>query len=137
VTNDLAATFSDAFGSFLPALFMGYTFYRAAYRFLLPAFDNLLLERSILFLGPFWVGVMMDRTIETWVNIDRFTASDIHKTNTLPAVVVIGLVLLVVVVNQFRVMRNTGWLLWYLQWYAVGGIIVGLLCTLPGLTLRM
>jgi hypothetical protein len=132
-----SATFSDAFGTFLPALFIGYAFWRAAYRLMLPAFDGLLLERSILFVGPFWVGVMLDRTIETWVNVDRLTASDINKTGTLPAVIVIGILLAVVVINQFRVYRSTGWLLFYLSWYALGGIVVGVLAALPDLTLRM
>lgn len=47
---------SYAFGSFLPALFIAYGFWRLAFRFVLPSFTRIPLEGMVWYLGPFWVG---------------------------------------------------------------------------------
>lgn len=46
---------ADAFGSFLPALFICYCFWRLAYRHVLPMFATTMpIESAVWFLGPFW-----------------------------------------------------------------------------------
>lgn len=82
------AVLSDAFGLFLPTLFVCYVLWRCAFRWVLPSFRHvnvngtnalslgagvggravdggrklitLVLERSVYYLGPFWVGVLMN-----------------------------------------------------------------------------
>lgn len=46
---------AGAFGSFLPSLFICYAFYRFAFRWVLPAFNDKTFERTIWFYGPYWV----------------------------------------------------------------------------------
>lgn len=47
---------SDAFGTFLPALFISYAFWALAYRHVLPFFSQMPIERGIWYLGGFWPG---------------------------------------------------------------------------------
>lgn len=64
--------------------------------------------------------------------------SDIEKRpGALTAVIIIGILLVAIVVNQIRVIRKTGWLPHYLAWYICGGLIALVLSQLPDLTLRL
>ena len=54
---------SDAFGDFLPGLFIAYGIWRVAFRFVLPGFMKMPLEATVWYIGPFWVGVL--------ANVDR------------------------------------------------------------------
>lgn len=58
-----AADLAGAFGSFLPTLFFCYAFYRFAYRWVLPAFNNRMFERTIWFYGPFWVFILSNVSV--------------------------------------------------------------------------
>jgi hypothetical protein len=135
------AAISDAFGVFLPTLFVLYALWRIAFRWMLPAFDSAVIERAILFLGPFWVGVLENMTFDK-IPIDRcvrsvslclglllggsrdyshgssrLTPHDIkQRPGGLIAVVVLACVVVVCAVNQIRVIRKTGWLPRYLAW---------------------
>lgn len=127
----------QAFESFLPTLFIAYAFWRLGFRFVLPAFRKAPIEASVWYLAPFWFGVLLNITTN-WIPIDRLVASDIQKRpGALTAVIVIAILLVVVVVNQIRVIRKTGWLLHYAGWYAAGGLVLLVLSQLPGLTLRL
>lgn len=127
----------QAFGTFLPALFVAYYFWRVAWRFTLPAFRLAPLESSVWFLGPFWVGVLANLTTDK-IPIDRLTAQDIRgRSGALTALIIIILVLVVIVVNQVRIIRKTGWLPHYLAWYVFGGLVVLVISQLPGLQLRI
>ncbi|KAL5495371.1 hypothetical protein ACEPAI_834 [Sanghuangporus weigelae] len=126
-----------AFGIFLPALFVAYAFWRLAFRFVLPAFSNAPLERSVWYLAAFWPGVLLNIVTEG-IPIDRLLVSDIQKrSGALTAIIVISIVLVAIVVNQIRVIRKTGWLPKYLAWYITGGLIALILSQLPNLTLRV
>ena len=46
-------------------------------------------------------------------------------------------VLIVIVINQVRIIRKTGWLPHYLAWYMFGGLVVLVISQLPGLQLRV
>lgn len=128
---------AGAFGSFLPTLFFSYAFYRFAYRWVLPAFNNRIFERTIWFYGPFWVFLLSNYTLDR-IPIDRLTASDIkQQAGGIAAIVVLVIVLVIVAINQVRVVRLTGWLPYYLGWYIVGGLIILILSQLPGLVLRI
>ncbi|KAF8807725.1 hypothetical protein BYT27DRAFT_7098483 [Phlegmacium glaucopus] len=126
-----------AFGSFLPALFVAYAFWRLAFRFVLPVFANAPLESCILYLSGFWVGVLNNLTFDR-LPLSRLTASDITKRNGAIATLVVILVIVVVLaINQVRVVRKTGWLPHYLGWYILGGLVTLVLAFLPGLSLRL
>lgn len=80
----------------------------------------------------------MDMTIESWVPIDRLTAEDINEQpGGLVAVIIIVLIIAVCALVQLWTIRKMGWLVFYLKWYAVGGILLGILAALPSLELRM
>ncbi|KAI0304994.1 hypothetical protein BC826DRAFT_902599 [Russula brevipes] len=124
-------------GTFLPALFVCYAFWRLAIRFVLPAFAKMPIEAMILYLGPYWVTVLANLTTER-IPINRLTASDITaQRNGLVALIIIVIVLFVLVINQVRVIHKTGWLPYYLGWYILGGLVTLVLALLPTLNLRL
>lgn len=105
---------------------------------MLPVFNSLTLERAFLFGFFFWLGTLMDMTVESWVPVDRLTAEDINRQpGGLVAVVILVLVVAACALAQLWAIRKTGWLLFYLKWYAVGGIVLGILSALPDLQLRL
>jgi hypothetical protein len=125
-----------AFGAFLPTLFVAYCFWRLAVRFTLPAFAKAPIETSILYIGPFWVGVLANITTNS--PLDRLLASDIRqRPGSLASLIIIVAVIFVIAVNQLRVFRKTGWLPWYVGWYALGLLVTLVLSQLPGLQLRL
>ena len=127
----------DAFGSFLPALFIAYAFWRVAWRFTLPAFRQTPIEASVWYLASFWPGVLTNITTDK-IPIDRLVASDIaSRPGAVTALVIIVIILLVIIVNQVRVIRKTGWLPYYLAWYIAGALVVVVLSQLPGLQFRL
>ena len=128
---------SDAFADFLPGLFMTYGVWRVAFRFVLPAFMKLPLEATVWYIGPFWVGVLANATFDK-IPIDRLLVSDIkRRPGALTALLIIVIVMLVIILNQVRVIRKTGWLPHYAGWYLAGGLVLLVLAFLPGLTLRL
>lgn len=128
---------SDAFGTFLPTLFIAYAFWRLAFRFTMPAFSKSPLEAAVWYLAPFWAGVLTNLTTDK-IPISRLTASDLSKrSGAITALAIIIAIVAVIVVNQIRVIRKTGWLPKYLGWYIVGGLITLVISQLPGLEFRL
>ncbi|KAG1749852.1 uncharacterized protein EDB91DRAFT_1047044 [Suillus paluster] len=126
-----------AFGAFLPTLFVCYAFWRVAVRFTLPVFANAPFEAMIWYLAPYWTGVLTNLTMDQ-IPIERLTAADINQQpGGLVALIIIVLILFVLVVNQIRVIRKTGWLPYYLGWYILGGLVALVLALLPGLEFRL
>ncbi|BGP26022.1 LCCL domain containing protein [Rhodotorula toruloides] len=128
-----------AFENFLPVLFVGESFWRHAWRWVAPAFESsgFILERTVWYLAGFWVGLLMNISLH-WIPIDRLTPHAIsQEPGSLVAVIVVAIFLLLVIVNQLRVIRRTGWFFFYLRWYIVGGVVVGILSALPGLEFRL
>ncbi|CUA77503.1 putative protein YIL067C [Saccharomyces cerevisiae S288c] [Rhizoctonia solani] len=127
---------SDGFGTFLPALFVGYAFWRTAWRFTLPKFEGMPLERAVWYLAPFWAGVYFN-VITAKIPIDRLVASDLNRDGALTALVIIAIVVLVIVLNQVWVIRKAGMFFYFLWRYILAGIVVVVLASLPGLTFRL
>lgn len=128
---------SDAFATFFPALFVAYAYWRAAWRFTLPAFRKAPIEATVWYLGSFWPGVLTNK-ISEHIPIDRLIASDIAaRPGALTAVIVIAVVLIVILINQLRVIRKTGWLPFYLGWYVVAALVATVMALLPGLQFRL
>ena len=135
--RDTPPTMSDAFADFLPGLFMAYGVWRVAFRFVLPTFMEMPLEATVLYIGPFWVGVLANVTFGK-LPLNRLLASDVKsRPGALTALIVIVVLVLAVALNQARVIRKTGWLPHYLRWYFAGGLVLVVFALLPGLTLRL
>ena len=103
----------------------------------------------MLYLGPFWVGLLSQvfmltlcftKNLLTFkqytfnnIPIQRLIPQDIHKQpGGVIALVIICIVLVILALNQIRLMRSLGCLPTYLTYYIIGGIVTGLLCTIPG-----
>ncbi|GAA5913559.1 uncharacterized protein JCM6883_004458 [Sporobolomyces salmoneus] len=130
---------STGFKYFLPALFVAESFWRHCWRFVVPAFENsgFILERTVWYLVGFWIGLLNNVSLG-WIPISRLTPQDIKKEpGGLVAVICLAAFLFFAVLNQIRVIRRTGWFFFYLKWYAVGGIVLGILTSLPGLQFRL
>ncbi|CAE6514851.1 unnamed protein product [Rhizoctonia solani] len=127
---------SDGFGTFLPALFVGYAFWRAAWRFTLPKFEAMPLERVIWYLAPFWAGVYFN-VLTAKIPIDRLVASDLNRDGAIAALVIVAIIVVIIVLNQVWVIRKAGMLFYYLWRYILAGIAVAVLASLPGLTFRL
>lgn len=128
---------SPAFGSFLPTLFIAYAFWRLAFRFTMPAFSKAPIEAATWYLAPYWAGVLTNLTTDK-IPISRLTASDLGKrSGAITALVIIIVIVAIIVLNQVRVIRKTGWLPHYLKWYVMGGLVAVVLSQLPGLELRI
>jgi hypothetical protein len=125
-----------AFGAFLPALFAAYAFWRLAFRFTLPAFSKAPLEAAVWYLAPFWAGVLTNLTTDT-IPISSLTASALKQPGAIPALVIIIVIVAIMVINQIRVIRKTGWLPFYARWYILGGLVTLVISQLPGLELRL
>ncbi|CAE6453930.1 unnamed protein product [Rhizoctonia solani] len=127
---------SDGFGTFLPALFVGYAFWRAAWRFTLPEFERMPLERAVWYLAPFWAGVYFN-VITAKIPIDRLVASDLERDGAIAALVIVAIVVLAIILNQVWVIRKAGMLFYYLWRYVLAAIAIAVLASLPGLTFRL
>ncbi|SCV73632.1 BQ2448_6062 [Microbotryum intermedium] len=125
------------FKFFLPTLFIGYVLWHSSFRWVVPAFEGAAIERTVWYLGGFWVGLLINVSL-AWIPIIRLTASDIAKEpGSLIAVIVLALVVFLCVLNQLRVIRRTGWFYFYIFWYLVGGCIIGILTCIPNLEFRL
>jgi hypothetical protein len=128
---------STAFGTFLPALFICYAFWIVGIRHVLPAFNDLPIERFVWYLPAFWAGVLFN-LVTANIPIDRLYGADISsRPGALVALIVICLVILALVINQLRVVRKSGWLPFYLKWYILGALSVGILASLPTMQFRL
>lgn len=129
---------ADGFGTFLPALFVCYAFWRVAFRFVMPIFaEKMPLEGVVWYLGPYWVAVLNNLTFDR-LPIDRLMMSDITaRPGGLAALLGIVVVLAAIVLNQVRVIRRAGWLPYYLGWYIAGASVTLVLALLPSLNLRI
>lgn len=128
---------STGFANFLPSLFIIYALWRLSMRFVMPAFERLPLEFSVYYVGPFWVGVLANVTLDA-IPFSRLYAPDLHeRPGGITALVIIVIVVFILVVNQVRVFRKTGWLPYYVGWYIAGGLVTLVLALLPGLNLRL
>lgn len=127
----------SAFERFLPTIFFALAFWRYSFRWVLPAYETAMIERTVWYLAGFWVGLLMNISLD-WIPIDRLTPHDIkQEPGGLVAVIIIFTLLALAMLNQMRVIRRTGWLFQYLFWYVVGAVIFALLCVIPTLDIRL
>ncbi|KAG8716014.1 hypothetical protein FRC11_011270 [Ceratobasidium sp. 423] len=136
VLDDQLTTGLSGFGTFLPALFVGYAFWRSAWRFTLPKFEGMPLERVVWYLAPFWAGVYFN-VVTAKIPIDRLVGSDLERDGAIAALVIIAIVVLVIILNQVWVIRKARMFFYYLWRYILAGLAVAVLASLPGLTFRL
>lgn len=91
----------------------------------------------VWYLAPYWTSVLTNMTMDN-IPIGRLTSSDLHKrSGAITALVIIIVIVAVLVINQVRVVRKTGWLPYYIGWYIAGGLVALVLALLPTLEFRL
>lgn len=135
--SSVAALFSNILGKFLPAAFVAWVIYdKMGPRRTLGGLTAQV-EKTVLWLGPFWVGALDNYTLD-FIPIQRLTGHDLEQQpGAKAALAIIIVVLLVIIASQVWFFRQEGRFRRYIKLYAVfvGGIVIALL--LPGLDLRI
>ncbi|SPO27243.1 uncharacterized protein UTRI_10360 [Ustilago trichophora] len=127
----------SAIGDFLPFLFTCYAIWRLTFRFVWPAFIHLPLESTLFTLAFWWIGVLLNVVFDK-IPLQRLVAHDIQQQpGSLVSLIIIAIIVLLLAVNQLRVIRKTGCLPKYLCLYLMGALIIGLAAAVPGETLRL
>lgn len=123
----------------LPALFAAAILHLTVIRRALsnlPATANF--EKTLLWLCPFWLGALSNRTIEPLIPITRLTPSDLTaQPGALAALAVIITLIAALAALQARTLYLEGRLPAYLVLYAALGLGLALLAALPHLHLRI
>jgi hypothetical protein len=133
---DYRSLISTAIGRFVPAAFCMAIMYLVAIRFTLGGLKAQI-EKSILWLGPCWVGALNNYTFDK-IPISRLTPHDLkQQPGAVPALMTIIMVILSIVLSQAWFIRVEGLMPKYLGIYGifVGSILIML--TIPGLSLRI
>lgn len=95
------------------------------------------IERTFWYIGGFWPGALINLTFDK-IPIDRLIPSDVNaRPGGIAALIIIALVIVLIVLNQIRVIRKTQQLPIYLTYYILGGLVILVLALLPGLTFRL
>lgn len=128
---------SDAFGTFLPALFVCYAFWQLSWKRVLPTFESMPLERAVWYLAAFWAGVEFN-VVTASIPIDRLVASDLaSRRGAIVALVILVILIGILVLNQLRVLRKAGYILPLAQWYIAVGAVILVFSQMPGLQFRL
>ncbi|TIA90302.1 hypothetical protein E3P99_01629 [Wallemia hederae] len=135
--RSLPPDLEGAFKDFLPMLFVAYCLWRLAVRFCLPYWNKLPIERTVLTLAPFWLGLLV--TVMGDSPLDRLYGPDIAgHPEAIVTIVVVVIVIVVLGFNQARVFRNAGKFWLYIKWYFLLGLFVIMpACLLPTLSFRL
>ncbi|KAG8165913.1 hypothetical protein KVR01_004465 [Diaporthe batatas] len=133
---DIYSLVSTALGGLLPALFIAQVMFTLYMRRTLLGLTAQV-EKTVLWLGPCWVGSLADYTFEL-IPLSRLTSHDIkQQPGAIASLVVIVLVIFVVFVGQAWTFRREGRLLRYLGLYVCLGVCIGLLAAVPNESLRI
>lgn len=127
----------EAVGDFGAYLFVCFVIWHAALRHVWPHFQSFPLEFGCSMLGLWWIGVLLD-VVFADVPLQRLEVHDIQQQpGALSSLIVIVLVVVVLAINQVRVVRNAGVLPKFLTLYATAAVILGLCAAVPGEGLRL
>lgn len=136
--RSVAALFSILLGRFLPAMFCAWVIYdKMGVRRTL---KNLTaqIEKTILWLGPCWVGAMDNYTLSRIIPIQRLNAHDLdQQPGAKAALAIIIIILVTIFVSQVWFLRQEGRLLKYLKLYGLFVFAIFISLLLPGLNLRI
>ena len=135
--RSIAGLVSNLLGKFLPAMFIAWVMYdKMGVRHTLKGLTAQI-EKSILWLGPCWVGALDNYTL-SFIPIQRLNKHDLEQQpGARAALSMIIIMLAAIFIGQVWFFRQEGRFIRYLKLYAVfiGGIVISL--TLPGLNLRI
>lgn len=127
---------SAAIGSFIPAAFVAVVIYLTSVR---QSLANLTaqLEKTVLWLGPCWVGALSNETLER-IPLERLTSHDLRQQpGAITALVIIILILVVIALTQAWCFRVEGRLTRCLSFYILIGVGITLLIPIPRLQIRI
>lgn len=135
-SSDYLEVVSTAMGRLLPAAFVGWAIYRFSVRDTLTGLTAQW-EKTILWLGPFWVGALNTDTFDK-IPISRLTPHDIkQQPGAIPALIIIVGFIVTAVVSQAYVIWTEGKLPRYLALYGLMASSLILMIVLPQLNLRI
>ena len=127
---------SLALRGFLPAAFVGYFIYRFCVKRTLDNF-NAPMERTLLWLGPFWLGALNNLTFDK-LPIQRLTPHDLSaQPGAILVFIIILLIIFLIAIGQIYALRLEGRLPRYLLLYLAIGLLILLLAAAPNMHLRL
>ena len=95
-------------------------------------------EKTLFWLGPYWVGALSNLTIERWLPIQRLTPHDIRQQpGAKAALAVIVALVFGIVCQQIYYFRRERRLLRYLLLYGIFILFLTFLSSIPDLQLRI
>ncbi|GAM36507.1 hypothetical protein TCE0_018f05655 [Talaromyces pinophilus] len=134
--SDYLEVVSIGIGRLLPAAFVGWAIYYFCVRETLKGLTAQF-EKTILWLGPFWVGALNTDTFDR-IPISRLTPHDIQQQpGAIPALIIIVAVIVVTMVTQAWAIWSAGKLPRYLVIYGVMAGALMIMIVLPQLNLRI
>ncbi|KAF2644265.1 hypothetical protein P280DRAFT_547070 [Massarina eburnea CBS 473.64] len=134
--TDYPSLASTQLAAFLPAAFIAVVIYQTTVRKTLLHL-NAQYEKTILWIGGLWVGALDSNTLDM-IPIQRLYGQDLkQQPGAIVALIVIVLVIFAIALYQIWCFRTEGRLARYLGLYAILGIGLGILASVPGLQLRI
>ena len=133
--EDYYSVISQAFGGLLPAVFVGLVIY---YFCVSHTLRNLTaqFERTVLWLGACWMGALDNFTLER-LPIQRLTPHDLQQPGALNTLIVIVVLIVAIALSQAWAFSTEGRMLRYLTFYALLGVFLLTLTTIPHMNLRL
>ena len=135
--SSVTSLFSIILGRFLPSAFVAWVMFdKMGVRRTLTGLTAQI-EKSLLWLGPCWVGAMDNYTF-SFIPIQRLNGHDLkQQPGAIVALTIIIILLSVIIVTQVFYFRQEGRFIKYIKLYGllVGAIVISLI--LPGLSLRI
>jgi hypothetical protein len=135
--SSVPALFSNILGKFLPAMFVAWVMYdKMGVRRTLRGL-RAQIEKTILWLGPCWVGAMDNYTL-SFIPIQRLTGHDLEQQpGAKAALAIIIIALVAIIAAQVYFFQQEGRFRRYIKLYGlfIAAILISL--TLPGLNLRI
>ncbi|EED17620.1 LCCL domain protein [Talaromyces stipitatus ATCC 10500] len=134
--SDYLEVVSIGMGRLLPASFVGWAIYYFCVRETLSGLTAQW-EKTILWLGPFWVGALNTDTFDR-IPISRLTPHDIQQQpGAIPALIIIVTILVITIVTQAWAIWSAGKLPRYLVIYGIMACTLIVMIILPQLNLRI
>lgn len=133
---DFLEVVSIGMGRLLPAAFIGWVLYHFVIRETLTGLTAQW-EKTILWLGPFWVGALNTDTFDR-IPISRLTPHDIQQQpGAIPTLIIIVAILVIAMVTQAWMIWSAGKLPRYLLIYGVMASALLVMLMIPQLNLRI
>ena len=126
---------SQAFGGLLPALFVGLVIYHFCVSHTLHDMTAQF-EKTILWLGSCWVGALDNLTLER-LPLQCLTPHDLGQPGAIPTLMALTIVVLAIAFTQAWAFRLEGRMPRYLTFYALLGLSLLALITIPHMNLRL